>query len=94
MATGNPVGYVLGDNTQHVVYRGRDNHIHELWWDGAWHHNDLTNAAGAPAASSSPEGYILGDGTQHVVYRGGDDHIHELWWDGTWHHNDLSVAAP
>jgi hypothetical protein len=86
-----PSGYIL-DNTQHVVSWARDGHVIELWWDGAWHRNDLTNAAGAPAATSSPEGYILGN-TQHVVSRGADDHIHELWWDGAWHHNDLTVAA-
>jgi hypothetical protein len=30
-AAGDPAGYVF-DGTQHVVYRGSDNHIHELWW--------------------------------------------------------------
>ena len=68
--------------TQHVVYRGTDGHIHELWWDNAgWHHNDLTAAAGAPASVSDPAGYMFdAQGTQHVIYRGADSHIHELWW--------------
>jgi hypothetical protein len=86
-----PAGYILG-NTQHVVYRGTDDHIHELWWDNKWHHHDLTNATGAPASASKPDGYILGN-TQHVIYRGTNGHIHELWWNGSWHHNDLTNAA-
>jgi len=44
-----PSGYILG-STQHVVSWARDGHIIELWWDGAWHRNDLTNAAGARLA--------------------------------------------
>ena len=70
--------------TQHVNYRGTDNHIHELWWDNTgWHHNDLSNAAGgAPTAAGDPAGYMFdAQATQHVVYRGTDNHIHELWWN-------------
>jgi hypothetical protein len=92
-------GYVFAaQGTQHVVFLGEDFHIHEFWWDGnGWHHNDLTNAAGAPVAadSSFPTGYVFAaQGTQHVNYWGPDDHIHELWWDGNgWHHNDLTIAS-
>ncbi|BCA56935.1 hypothetical protein W02_40750 [Nitrospira sp. KM1] len=96
-ATGDPAGYMFdAQGTQHVVYRGTDNHIHELWWDNdGWHHNDLTAAASAPPATGDPAGYMFdAQGTQHVVYRGTDNHIHELWWDNDgWHHNDLTVAA-
>ena len=44
---GPPVAYAFnGNHTQHVVYRGTDNHIHELHWSehGGWHHLDLTTA--------------------------------------------------
>ena len=60
-----------------------------------WHHNDLSAAAGAPAATSCPDGYMFNaQGTQHVNYRGADSHIHELWWNNAgWHHNDLTAAA-
>jgi hypothetical protein len=98
LAAGNPNGYMFANQrTQHVVYRGTDQHVHELWWasDG-WHHNDLTTAAsGAPTTAGAPNGYMfVAQGTQHVVYRGGDQHVHELWWasDG-WHHNDLTVSS-
>jgi hypothetical protein len=100
-AVGNPKGYMFeAQGTQHVIYRGVDNHIHELWLGGrpGWQHNDLTNAArgGAPQAASDPKGYVFGaQGTQHVIYRGVDNHIHELWLDRSgWQHNDLTGAIP
>ena len=84
-AASDPDAYMFkAQGTQHVNYRGADNHIHELWWDGnGWHHNDLSNAAGgAPTAAGDPAGYMFdAQGTQHVVYRGTDNHIHELWWN-------------
>ena len=91
--------------TKHVFFQGvndisgaGDGHIHELWWDGDWHHNDLTNKTGAPLVSGSPSSYMFrGEGTQHVIYRGvgvgNSAPINELWWDGDWHHNDLTSAA-
>jgi hypothetical protein len=96
-AAGNPTGYVFAaQGTQHVIYRGSDNHIHELWWDNnGWHQGDLSAATGAPAAASDPDGYMFNaQGTQHVNYRGVDNHIHELWWDNNgWHHGDLTTAT-
>lgn len=76
-------GYVFVDQgTQHVLFLGQDYHIHELYWVGnLWHHNDLTNATGAPSVDDMavPVGYVFdSQGTQHVNYRGPDDHIHEL----------------
>jgi hypothetical protein len=100
---GTPTGYAFtAQGTQHVVYRGDDSHIYELWWDfHGWHYNDLTTAAGAPlagqdgAGGGDPTGYIFdAQGTQHVFYVGSDQHIHELWWDiNGWHHNDLTAAT-
>jgi Astacin (Peptidase family M12A) len=82
-AAGDPAGYTWDvDSTQHVVFRGGDAHIHELWFNGAWNRNDLAVAAGAPGAAGDPDGYTWNvDSTQHVVYRGGDGHIHELWFN-------------
>ena len=97
-AVGNPAGYTWDvDKTQHVVYRGVDSHIHELWFSSSWNHNDLTNASGATVAASDPAGYTWDvDKTQHVVYRGVDAHIHELWFNSSswsWNHNDLTNAT-
>jgi hypothetical protein len=96
-SAGDPSGYMFpAQATQHVNYRGTNNHVAELWWNGIWHFNDLTTAAsGAPNAASNPHGYIFNaQGTQHVNFLGPDAHVHELWWDsGGWHHNDLTAAA-
>jgi hypothetical protein len=82
-AAGDPAGYTWSvDNTQHVVYRSGDGHIHELWFNGTWNHNDLTVATCWGSAAGDPAGYTWNvDNTQHVVYRGGDGHIHELWYE-------------
>ena len=61
-AASDPDAYMFNaQGTQHVNYRGSDNHIHELWWDNSgWHHNDLTNAAGGtPVAAGDPTGYMF-----------------------------------
>ena len=99
-AAGDPAGYmfVVGDQaTQHVVYRGIDGHIYELWWDAqsGWSRGDLTAITGATQAAGDPAGYMFvvgGQATQHVVYRGVDGHIYELWWDAQsgWSRGDLT----
>jgi hypothetical protein len=95
-AAGSPTSYTWDkDGTEHVVYAGVDGDVHELWFNGAWHHNNLTVAAGgAPSPAGDLFGYTWSvDGTEHVVYRGGDGHIHELWFNGAWHLNDITAAA-
>lgn len=94
-----PGAYYLGDTcTPRVVYRGSDEHVHELWIDagGVWRHADLSQLTGAAPAASNPFGYFtVRDMTSRVVYRGDDDHIHELWLDigSSWQHADLSAIA-
>jgi len=87
-ATGKPAAYAWeGDGTQHVVYKGADNQIHELWFkkggrNPKWTYGGaLSTIAGAPPAAGDPHGFSWeGDGTQHVVYKGADNEIHELWF--------------
>ncbi|MFG2753180.1 hypothetical protein [Streptomyces xanthophaeus] len=86
-----PWGYVNpNDDTQHVNYIGVDGHVHELWWDGAWHHNDLSLASGFQRqATDLCQGYVTPEGWQHVPFQCGDTAIHILYWkDGTWSHFD------
>lgn len=74
-----PWGYVRADRVTAVVYRGMDNHIHELPLQGGrWYHFDLTTTAKAPSCSSNPMGYIRADNVTAVVYRAADGHIHEM----------------
>jgi hypothetical protein len=100
LSEGRPTGHIFqARRTQHVIYSGTDNHIHELWANiSGWHHNDLTAATGAP---STPPGGKLARGyvfeaqlTQHIPYPAVDRHIHELRWDlQGWHNDDLNVAT-
>jgi hypothetical protein len=78
-AGGNPLGYVRGDGTAAVVYRGTDNHVHELALQGSsWSHYDLTTLAGAPSTSDNARGYVRSDMVTAVVYRGANGHVYEL----------------
>jgi hypothetical protein len=92
---GAPSSYVLkGDGTKHVIYQEDNGRIHELRWDGDWHHTDLTSAAGnaplainAPGQIHQPFGYeysFFDPGarrniiSQRVVYETQDNKIHQL----------------
>jgi hypothetical protein len=92
-AAGDPAGYVFG--SEFVVYRGADNHVHQLFAtanQGSWSHVDLTALTNAPLAVGNPSGYVKG--TQQVVYRGTDNGIHQLSKNGAqWAHSDLSVLT-
>ena len=99
---GPPVAYAFnGNHTQHVVYRGTDNHIHELHWSehGGWHHLDLTTATlgvRGTLAAGDPVAYAFeSNHTMHVVYRGVDNHIYELHWTAArgWWNGDLTAAS-
>jgi hypothetical protein len=97
---GDPSAYVTNWNkTAHVVYRGEDNHIHELWMRdrGPWSHADLSFLTGVNSpAESNPWGYVTPwDSTGRVVYCGEDKSIHELWLQpgGEWHYANLSFLT-
>jgi hypothetical protein len=109
-AAGDPCGYRLRESairgivTQHVVYRGDDGHVHELFLGGAenkWTHNDVSKAAGnTPKAAGDPAGYVFeANRTQHIVFEMDDGGIYELYNvpDGAnrgWHGNRLTTASP
>jgi len=104
-AAGNPFGYMFNaGETQHVVYRGTNNRLNELWWNSqeGWHWVDLSFVAkgapanGVPDAASDLSGYAIdAQGTQHIFYRSGDNRLNELWWNSQegWHWVDLSYVA-
>jgi outer membrane protein assembly factor BamB len=99
LAAGDPAGYVLTNEI--VVYRGTDNHVHQLSAaanQGPWSHADLTaltNAPNAPLAAGDPSGYVKR--TQLlVVYRGTDNDVHQLYTinnNTQWVQADLSRLA-
>src|SRR5438105_10309534 len=62
-AVGQPGGFAWeGDHTQHVVYRGQDNQIHEVWFkkggfNPEWKYGGALSAlAGGPLADGDPFG--------------------------------------
>jgi hypothetical protein len=96
-ASGDLAGYARSDGINAVVYRGTNNHIYELLYLNkidSWFGTDLTQSAGAPAASGDPAGYVRSDGINAVVYRGTNNHIYELLLrrDGTWHYSDITAV--
>jgi hypothetical protein len=104
-AAGKPTGFAWEhDKTQHIVYRGQDNQIHELWFrhdflSSEWKYGGaLSSMTGAPAAAGEPFGYVWEeDKTQHIVYRGVDNNVHELWYkhgviDNSWKHGGALSA--
>jgi hypothetical protein len=97
-AASDPAPFVRSDTWNDVVYRGSDNHIHELalaLGSTSWQFHDLSLLTGAPAATDTPSGYVRADGINAVVFRSsGDNHIRELWLSGTdWHQGDLTADA-
>jgi hypothetical protein len=87
-AAGKPAGFAWeNDKTQHIVYRGQDNQIHELWFchgvfNAEWKYGGAISAkTGGQPTAGDPFGFSWeSDKTQHIVYRGQDGQIHEIWF--------------
>lgn len=101
-ADGPVTSYVDLANVIHVFYVALDGHVHEFYFDGGWHANDVTNAAGAIGAmntqslfGSSPLTSFVEPSYEHVFYVGSDGHVHELYHAtaGQWHTTDVSASA-
>jgi len=98
-AIDDPSGYVWeADGSQHVIYRGTDNKIHELWKTNAinWQHKNLSDETSAPLALGRPSGYVwAANASQHIVYLGEDYQIHELYFKRGvgWQYNDIGIEA-
>ncbi len=102
-AASDPFGYFTPpDQAARVIYRGHDDHIHELFLlpGGVWTHADLSAMTGAPGAdrdalgyfNATPFGYFTpADQAARVIYRGNDEHVHELFLlpGGVWTYADL-----
>ena len=99
-ATGTPVGHFNpATGTHHVVYRGKDDHLHVVYWTGAddpaHYEGPLTPADGVARAAGDPSAYFNA-AENVVVYRAPGNHVHDLyWWAGDVGHEDISgVARP
>jgi hypothetical protein len=81
-ATGTPSGYIFSpQGAQHVVYRGTDSGIHDVWWTpNGWFHSDASAAADGEPASSDPHGYPLDEQYLHCIAYVADKKLLELSW--------------
>jgi hypothetical protein len=99
MSSAAPTAFAFeAEQTQHVLYRASDNHIHELYWNGSWNHNDLTNNTGAPNISGQAYGWeFVTGGRQQVVFMGADNLVHLLTrgyaGNPQWQHQALATAG-
>jgi hypothetical protein len=87
-------GFRVGGADSRVYCRGTDDHVHELaWYQGGWHHRDITASSGAPETRDT--GFIAAfhvAGTDPRVYYQQDDHVHELaYYQGGWHYRDITA---
>jgi len=75
------------------VYRGDDDHIHQLWWtDPTWNWADLAaESGGAPPSAGAPYAYRVGD-MQRVVYAASEQRVVRLSQSGDqpWQWEDVT----
>lgn len=87
-ATSSPAGYAFEAGlfqpvaTQHVMFTGHDEMVHELWWrEGAWHTNDIGALVGAPPIVGNPVAFVeVDEGWQNVFYLSDAHQLIELRW--------------
>jgi hypothetical protein len=80
-AQGRPFPYVRSDGLSAIVYKGSDNHIHELSNTGpaGWSDTDLyVISHETVSAATDPWGYKRSDNKNAVLFIGGDSKLHEL----------------
>jgi hypothetical protein len=97
-ADSDPFGMVWpDDSSQHIFFRGQDNHLYELWKKSqGWQVKDLTVETDAPPAQGVPHAYVWGaNNSQHLLYRGTDRQIYELWFshETGWRYTAVSQEA-
>jgi hypothetical protein len=99
-AVGNPGAYARSDGVGSALYRGTDNHVHELAWvpDSAGNmtleHGDLTTASRGANAAGDPYGYVRADSVNAVVYLSSDSHVREMALvSGFWVPGDLTAVT-
>jgi hypothetical protein len=74
LADGDPYAFNDSGGGAHIVYRGTDDHLHDIWLDMAhmsWHHTDISGSSGVPV-TDDPMGYLHAS-TLRVVYRSNND---------------------
>lgn len=98
-ASGSALTSFIDSSVMHVFYLGTNQHVYELYWNGgsAWHSDDPTSLAGAPAAASGSKltSFVGAGSGMHVFFLGTNAHVYELHWtSGTiWNSFDATSAS-
>jgi hypothetical protein len=87
--------------TVQVDYLDSAGHIHELWWNGTWHTDDLTAATGAPVAATGSSlatevNTLSNPNTVELYYIAHNQTVQELWFNPTpwvWNYANPSGSA-
>jgi len=88
-------------NTVQVDYLGTDQHVHELWWNGAWHTDDLSAITNAPIAATGSSlatevNTLSTPNRVELYYIANDQTVQELWFSPSpwgWNYADPSGSA-
>jgi hypothetical protein len=91
-ATGDPSAYA-SDGSRHVVYVGRDGHIHDLVFLGTWSHLDVTDAASAPPPDGELVTFTIAGKPRNLVYKSADGHVQLVTADTKVSHVDITTVA-
>lgn len=98
-----PTGVTTGSpHGQSIFYIGTDQHVHHLYSNTAWHHDDPTAMTGAPLAAtgSSLSSFLDKTGVttgapagQSIFYIATDQHVHHIYSNTTWHTDDPTAMT-
>jgi hypothetical protein len=95
---GSPLSVLINPKAHsvEVTYVAAGGTLFQLWYGGSWHANNLSTAAGAPAAGSgTPLAAVFDtiDNLDEIYYIGSDGHVHQMWFDTKWHTTDVSFTV-
>jgi hypothetical protein len=95
LAKGDPASVIFVDKQLHVVYRGANDHVADIFYADTWFYQDLNKLAPqAPLAKGDPASVVFFHSQMHVFYRDVNDHISAIYYDSNWFYQDLNVLAP
>lgn len=87
----------LTNRVEHLYYRGVDTHIHHLFFDTAWHDQDLTSLTGSMIALTNTGITAFKDyasNQQHVFFVGADSRLRQFYSVGnSWYAEDVTTDA-
>ncbi len=96
-AAGSGLTSFLDPSGAHAVYYiGANQHVYELFWNGAtWTNGDVTAATGNTLAAVNSSISCFNSTPAHVVYYlGANQHVYELFWNGTtWTNGDVTAVT-